>query len=190
LQVLKQNIKFNSTYYLTLTVVNWIDVFTRKNHRDAIIESLKYCQAEKGLNIYAYVIMSNHIHLIVNCNLPFELSDVIRDFKKFISKKIVQQIQTEPESRREWMLELFSKEASDRHKNFKFWQSGNNAIELYNEKFTWDKVNYINDNPVRSGLVKNQEDWVYSSASNYHGKKSILSVEIISAPLNYGIKKW
>jgi REP element-mobilizing transposase RayT len=104
LQGLKQNIKFNSTYYLTLTVVNWIDVFTRKNHRDAIIESLKYCQAEKGLNIYAYVIMSNHIHLIVNCNLPFELSDVIRDFKKFISKKIVQQIQTEPESRREWML--------------------------------------------------------------------------------------
>jgi len=177
-------------YFITITTVGWIDVFTRLNQKGVIVNALNYCQKNKGLEIYAYCIMSSHIHIFCKATNGFILSDVLRDFKKFISKKIVQQIQTEPESRREWMLELFSKEASDRHKNFKFWQSGNNAIELYNEKFTWDKVNYINDNPVRSGLVKNQEDWVYSSASNYHGKKSILSVEIISAPLNYGIKKW
>ncbi|MEO8760791.1 MAG: transposase [Bacteroidia bacterium] len=103
----RQNIKSDKSYFLTLTVVNWVDVFTRKNHRDAIIQSLKYCQQEKGLLIFAYCIMSNHIHMIVNTNDPFLLQDTMRDFKKFTSKKIVEQIQNEPESRREWMLHLF-----------------------------------------------------------------------------------
>lgn len=70
-------------------------------------------------------------------NEPFELKDVLRDFKKFTSKKILQQIQNEPESRREWMLKLFEEEAdsSKKHKYYKFWQVGNHAIELYSEKF-------------------------------------------------------
>ena len=100
----KLNLKSDKAYYITMTVVGWVDVFTRKNHRDAIIDSLKYCQKEKGLVIYAYVIMSNHIHMIVDTNNHFTLKDIIRDFKKFTSKKILQQIQNEPESRREWML--------------------------------------------------------------------------------------
>lgn len=120
----KQNIKTDRAYYLTLTVVDWIDVFTRKNHRDSMIESLKYCQKEKGLVLFAYYIMSNHIHMIVNTREPFLLKDMIRDLKKFTSKKIVEQIQNEPESRREWMLKLFEEEAapSKRHKYYKFWQ--------------------------------------------------------------------
>ena len=100
----KQNLKLDKAYFITMTVVGWVDVFTRKNHRDAIIESLKYCQKEKGLIIFAYAVMSNHIHMIVDTNEPYLIKDVIRDFKKFTSKKILQQIQNEPESRREWML--------------------------------------------------------------------------------------
>ena len=139
----KQNIKTDKAYFLTLTVVNWIDVFTRKNHRDAVIDSLKYCQKEKGLVLFAYCIMSNHIHMMANTNEPFLLKDTIRDFKKFTSKKIIEHIQNEPESRREWMLKLFEEEAkpSKRHSYFKFWQEGNHAIELYSEKFVWDKIN-------------------------------------------------
>lgn len=59
-QGVKQNLKSDKAYFITMTVVGWIDIFTRKNHRDAIIESFKYCQKEKGLIIFAYVIMSNH----------------------------------------------------------------------------------------------------------------------------------
>ena len=178
----KQNIKTDKAYFLTLTVVNWIDVFTRKNHRDAIISCLKYCQKEKGLIIFAYCIMSNHMHIIANAEEPFLLKDTIRDFKKFTSKKIVSQIQNEPESRREWMLKLFEEEAepSKRHKYYKFWQEGNHAIELFNEKFVWDKINYIHNNPVEAGLVKQAHEWVYSSASNYLDLESILEVERIS----------
>ena len=177
----KQNIKTDKAYFLTMTVVNWVDVFTRKNHCDAIIESFKYCQNEKGLLIFAYCIMSNHIHLMANCSEPFSLKDAIRDFKKFTSKTIVSQIKNEPESRREWMLKHFEEEArpSKRHTYNKFWQEGNHAIEVFSEKFIWDKINYIHNNPVRAGFVKNAWEWVYSSASNYHEMESIIEVVII-----------
>lgn len=174
-QGVKHTIKKNSSYFLTLTVVGWIDVFTRKNHRDAIIDSLRYCVENKGLNVYSYCLMSNHLHMVVNANEPFELKDVIRDFKKFSSKKILMQIQNEPESRREWMLHQFSMAADDskKHKSYKFWKVGSHAIELINERFTWEKINYIHKNPVKDGFVLRPEDWIYSSASNYQEKESI-----------------
>ncbi len=181
----KHTIKTDNAYFLTLTVVNWIDVFTRQNHRDAIIESLKYCQKEKGLIVFAYCIMTNHIHIIVNANAPNLLKDTIRDFKKFTSKKIIEQIQIEPESRREWLLKLFEAEAepSKKHKNYKFWQEGNHAIELFSEKFVWDKINYTHNNPVEAGFVKKAEEWLYSSATNYQDLESIMDVETIDKPM-------
>lgn len=174
----KLNLKSDKAYFITMTVVGWIDIFTRKNHRDGIIDSLKYCQNEKGLIIYAYVIMSNHIHMVVDSNGLFTLKEIIRDFKKFTSKKILEQIQSETESRRTWLLKLFNEAAkeSPKHKNFKFWQPGNYALEVYTEKFVWIRINYIHNNPVKAGLVKNQWDWVYSSASNYQDMESILEV--------------
>jgi REP element-mobilizing transposase RayT len=57
----------HSRYFLTLTVIHWIDLFTRKEYRDVLVDSLKYCQATKGLEIYAWVIMSDHIHLVAAC---------------------------------------------------------------------------------------------------------------------------
>ena len=51
-------------YYLTFQVVDWIDIFTRQVYRDIIIESFKYAIENKGLHLFAYVIMSNHVHLI------------------------------------------------------------------------------------------------------------------------------
>lgn len=180
-QGVKQNIKENKTYYITMTVINWIDIFTRKNHCDVIIESLKWCQKEKGLNIFAYCIMSSHIHMLINTNEPFDLKDVIRDFKKFTAKKIISQIQNEPESRREWMLQQFENEAakSTKHKTYKFWQVGNHAIEIYSPTFTWEKINYIHNNPVKAGYVSESFHWRYSSASNYQDMESVLEVEKI-----------
>ena len=98
--------------------------------------------------------------------------------QKFTSKKILFQIQNEPESRREWMLKIFEDEAeqSKKHKTYKFWQVGNHAIEVFTEKFIWDKINYIHENLVRAGLVKEQWDWIYSSASNYQDEESVLEV--------------
>ena len=92
--------------FITPTVVDWIDVFTRQTYRDIVIECLDYCIKNKGMILYGYVIMSNHIHLIVQSENG-KLSDLIRDFKKFIAKSILDKIKNSPESRKEWMLERF-----------------------------------------------------------------------------------
>lgn len=183
-QGVKHNIKKNSSYYLTLTVVGWIDVFTRKSHKDALIESLRFCIKNKGLNVYAFCLMSNHLHMIVNCNEPFQLSDVIRDFKRHIVKKIIHQIINEPESRRGWMLRQFEEEGDKnaRNKTYKFWKTGNHAIELFSEEFVWQKINYIHNNPVKANFVKNPQDWIYSSASNYYCGEGILDEVHCLAP--------
>jgi REP element-mobilizing transposase RayT len=97
----------NHTYFLTLTTVGWVDVFTRKEYRDILIDSLRYCQEQKGLQLYAYVIMSNHIHLMASAKEPHKLTDILRDFKKFTANKIKNEIRNSgKESRREWLDRL------------------------------------------------------------------------------------
>lgn len=155
-------------HYLTLQIVHWVDIFSRKIYRDIIIDSLRYCQQNKGLEIYAYVIMSNHIHLLVRSKKS-NLSDVIRDFKRHTSKKIIETIDLEQESRREWMLMIFRYAARKykRNNEYQVWTHENHAEEIYSNKFIEQKTLYIHQNPVRSGIVEKPEDYLYSSARNY-----------------------
>ncbi|MDQ7959436.1 REP-associated tyrosine transposase [Flavobacterium lindanitolerans] len=171
-------------HFITATVVDWIDVFTRKNYRDCIIDCLDFCIKNKGMTVYGYVIMSNHIHLII-LSKDGKLSDLIRDFKKFTAKTILEKIQAEPESRRDWMLERFktATESHSRNKNYQFWQYGNHAEEIYSEKFMWSKLDYIHMNPVRAGLVVKASDYIYSSASNYANGEGILTIEKADKPV-------
>lgn len=185
---IKHTIKENSTYFLTTTIVDWIDVFSRKALRDIVIDSLVYCQNHKGLNIFAYCIMTNHMHMIANCEEPFHLRDTIRDFKRHTSSEIYQWIMNNAESRKSWMKSLFERrgKAESKVQNVKVWQTGNHAIELRNERFTWTKVMYIHNNPVKAGWVRKPEDWMYSSATNYLGMESVLkNVICIPLPLSF-----
>lgn len=166
-----------AAYYLTFQVVFWIDIFTRKIYRDIIIDSLKYCQQEKGLEIYAYVIMSNHVHILARSSTK-ELSSTIRDFKKYTSKKIIDAIISGKESRREWMLRLFAYAAKRQNKkgDYQFWTHENHAVEVFSNTFIEEKVTYIHNNPVRSGIVNRPEEYIYSSAKYYSGEESILDI--------------
>ena len=76
-------------HFITFAVVNWIDAFTRIEYKNIVIDSLKYCRKEKGLNIHCWVIMTNHVHFIFSANEGFELSNILRDFKKHTSDKII-----------------------------------------------------------------------------------------------------
>lgn len=87
--------KSNDTFFVTLTVVYWIDVFTRPVYKDIIVDNLTYCKKNKGLEIYSYVIMPNYLHLIVrSINKP--LSDILRDFKTYTSKELYKTIKDNP----------------------------------------------------------------------------------------------
>lgn len=164
-----------AAYYLTFQVVFWIDIFTRKVYRDILIDSLKYCQKEKGLELNAFVIMSNHVHILARSSTG-ELSSTIRDFKKYTSKKIIDTIINETESRRDWMLRLFKYAANRQNKkgDYQFWTHENHAIEVFSNTFIEEKVTYIHNNPVRSGIVSSPEEYIYSSAKYYSGEESIL----------------
>jgi len=173
-------IESGSIYFLTITVVDWVDIFTRDDYRQIIIDSLKYCQKEKGLEIYSWCLMTNHLHLIAagKENGQFTLSDILRDFKKYTSKAIIEKIKEIPESRRKWLLDRF--EFAGRYNKkiefYKFWQDGNEPKEIYSAEFLQQKLAYIHQNPVRAGWVNEPQHYKYSSAIDYTGEKGLIDV--------------
>src|SRR5688572_7763905 len=176
---LKNRIYEGYLYYLTLTVVDWVDVFTRPAYRHIIVDALKYCQQHKGLELYAWCLMSNHLHLIAAAKVNYHLSNILRDFKKHTSRTIVEAIlKHENESRRHWLLLRFAFAGAVDPKvtNFKFWQDGNEAKEITSNNFLQQKLEYIHQNPVRAEIVAEPEHYLYSSAANYAGEKGLLEV--------------
>jgi REP element-mobilizing transposase RayT len=138
-------------------------------------------QKHKGLHIYGYVIMSNHIHIIVHTE-GYELSDVLRDFKKFTASSILKSIQKDSESRREWLMYLFKYYAKyeSPSREHQFWQSDNHPIALWSQEVIWQKLDYIHLNPVRAGIVRQSTDYIYSSAMDYYlNKKGLLDIVLV-----------
>jgi len=167
-------------YFLTLTIVHWIDIFTRVEYRDVIVDSLKYCIENKNLELNAWVIMSNHIHVVGGVTSGAGMSAFLRDFKKFTSKRIIDIIHEIPESRRDWLLDKFSFEArrTRRAENYKVWKDGNHAISLQHID-AMNKINYVHMNPVRAHLVSAPQHYLYSSAIDYSGGNGLLKVKVV-----------
>ena len=170
-------------HYVTFQIVNWVDLFTRKVYRDIVIDSLKFCQGNKGLEIYAFVIMSNHIHILLRSSTG-KLSDTIREFKSYTAKQILLAIEMELESRRDWMLNLFEFAAKQHKRNEKYqiWTHENHAELIYSDNFIFQKLNYIHENPVRAGIVEKAEDYLYSSARDFAGKGCLLEIVPVFMP--------
>jgi REP element-mobilizing transposase RayT len=156
-------------YYVTITVVGWIDVFTRKEYVYELIENIKYCQKNKGLELYAYVIMSNHIHLIAK-STEVPLNSLLGNFKSFTSKQLIKLIEENSgESRKEWMLRMFKfyGKGNSQNEEYQFWQNGNHPIELWSAAVIQQKINYLHNNPVKQGIVAHPQDYLYSSANEF-----------------------
>jgi len=167
-------------HFITITVTGWVDVFTRSNYTTVLDNSLDYCIKEKGLIVLAFVYMTNHIHLIVKSETN-ELQNIIRDFKSFTSKQIIQEIQLTNESRKVWMLNKFSYEAerTKRTKKYKFWQDGFHPIMLDKTTLLEQKLDYIHQNPVVACFIGEAEHWKNSSALAYSlGEKNCCNFDI------------
>lgn len=171
-----------SPHFISFATVQWVDALTRPVYKDIILESLKYCQKEKGLIVYAWVIMTNHVHLIISAKEEEKLSNIIRDFKRHTSKTILKAIEeNNRESRRSWMLWIFKKagEQNSNNKNYQFWQQDNHPIELSTIKMVEQRLVYLHENPVVEGIVREAEEYLYSSAKDYSGGKGLLEIEFI-----------
>jgi REP element-mobilizing transposase RayT len=157
----------NGVYFVSFATVNWIDVFTRRVYKDIVVESLNYCIQEKGLVVYAWVIMSNHVHM--------------RDLKRHTSKTILKEIEENPqESRKEWMLWMFRRagEKNCNNSKYQFWQQHNQPEELGREAYAIDRaIAYIHENPIRAGFTDRAEEYPYSSAVDFAGGKGLVHID-------------
>jgi len=180
---MSRNYKFHDplgTYFITFATVEWVDAFTRKDYRDIVVESLRYCQKRKGLLLYAWVIMSNHVHLIASAAEGHALPDILRDLKKFTASRILEAIDgNRMESRREWMLKIFREAgaANPNNTHYQFWRQDNRPIQLFSAAVFEQKLNYLHNNPVEAGLVELAEEYIYSSAPAIAGRLGLLALE-------------
>lgn len=169
-------------YFVTFTVVRWIDVFTRPAYRNIFIDNLNYCIEKKGLKVHAWVLMTNHAHLLIDSH-DKPLEHIIRDFKRHTSKKITQAIEDNIQESRDWMMYFFRKagDINSMNKEVQFWKNGYHPIHCWNHELIVQKINYIHQNPVRAELVNDIHEWKYSSASDYvlgHGLVNIEKLDI------------
>ena len=177
-------------HFITCTVVQWVDIFTRSVYADLVIESLNFCIRDKGLCVHAWVLMPNHpdksgqvIHAILSARQGYILSDILRDFKKFIAGKILKELEKSAiESRKSWMLWLFKSAGTQnsRNENYQFRQQDNHPTELNNPTIKLQRMNYLHQNPVRAGLVWEPWEYRYSSACDYmDDKKGLVEIDFI-----------
>ena len=162
-------------YFLTCTIIEWLPVFTRKPYFEIIIDSLKYCREQKGLKVFAYVVLDNHLHLVANGE---RLAETIKEFKSYTAQAIIKLATSEG---KDWLLNQF-KYFKARHKKesqHQVWQEGFHPQLVISEEMLKQKVEYIHDNPVKAGLVERAEDWLYSSAKNYLGQGGVLEVDVL-----------
>lgn len=170
-------------YFVTFTVIHWLDVFIRREYKDILLESFRYCQKNKGLEVCAYCIMTSHVHLIIGRQGDVKLEGIIRDIKKYTANSVIEAIRSNPqESRRELLIWLFEKsgKANSNNTNYQFWQQHSHPIELTTNELIDQRLDYIHNNPVEAGIVLSPEHYLYSSAVNYAGlPEKLLEVVLI-----------
>lgn len=167
----KYKVYEGGVFFVTLTTVGWIDVFTRADYSEEILKNLNYCIENKGLQIYAFCLMPSHLHMVASAKSG-SLTAILRDFKSYTAKSVINLIKLNPqESRKDWLLymfEYFGKK--NRHNsNFQFWKQNNHPVDLLSPKFIEEKVNYIHENPVKARIVNEAQNYIYSSANPFCG---------------------
>ena len=168
-------------YFISYAVVNWIDVFIRNEYKEILLESWRFCQKEKGLEIYGWVIMTSHAHMIIGTT-GRPMDKIVGEMKSFTSTKLHKAIEVHPfESKREWMLSMMAEagKMNSNNNEWQFWQQHNKPLEILNTEMFYQKLGYIHHNPVASGFVENEEDWLYSSARDLYGRKGMIELSYI-----------
>ncbi len=158
-------------HFITLTVLHWIPVFTRPETVNILFESLKFLSKD-GLKVYAYVILENHCHFVLQSN---NLDHDIARFKSYTAKQMIQYL---AKNNVKQILEqlAFYKKAHKQDRAYQFWQEGVHPELIQNDDMMRQKVDYIHLNPVKRGYIEKAEHWRYSSARDYLGQQGLLEI--------------
>ncbi|NMM49490.1 REP-associated tyrosine transposase [Marinigracilibium pacificum] len=179
----KYKIRDNSKlYFVTFTVVKWVEIFNEDEFKNIIIESIKFCQKNKNLEVYGWCIMSNHMHMIIGSN-GGNLIKIIGEMKSYTSRsirKLLESTINDCFDRSTTQVFYNAGLKNGNNKDWQLWQQHNMPKEIYNVKMFNQKLNYIHQNPVKAGYVKNEEEYLYSSAADWHGKKGMIELSYIN----------
>ena len=157
--------------FMTITVLHWIAVFTRPETVAILLTSLRQLM-DKGLNVYAYVILENHMYLIAQSS---ELDRDMTRFKSFTARQLIKWL-TERNAKTVLDQLAFYKRAHKGDRTYQVWQEGVHPELIQGEEMMRQKVDYIHQNPVKRGYVDKAEHWRYSSARDYLGRDGLLKV--------------
>ncbi len=173
--------KQDANYFMTFTIVQWLNILEEYKHKMIICDSLNYCVKEKNLEIYAYVIMSTHMHLFAKSRQN-DLSGFVRDFKKFTANELINSYLERNDEKSKDILNRFAFAANkhSRNKKHQVWMQNSYPEEIYSPKFTLQKVRYIHKNPVVAGIVDRPQDYFFSSAVDYFGGKGPVEVTMLN----------
>ena len=158
----------NYPYFVTWTIVDWLPIFAEPSYRQIILDSLSYLRTNKKTELNAFVVMSTHSHAILWPDDGINLSDVMRDFKRFTSRKISQHAKQQGD--KEILANFERARLRNRAQNistYQVWQEGSHPEAIFTEKFAQQKLDYIHLNPIRAGLVNAADQWPFSSARAY-----------------------
>ena len=154
-------------YFVTTTAVQHARIFQRDVVKRILVDGLYYLSAVDRTELYAFIIMPNHVHLIIRCQEENPLKDVMRDFKANMTRLIVRQYQAEQNQQ---VLD-FLRDAVERpeKQRFKVWEDGYVAKDVFSPDFLMQKMEYIHNNPLQPHwrLAEHAEDYIWSSARFY-----------------------
>ncbi|NOZ37289.1 MAG: transposase [Gammaproteobacteria bacterium] len=158
-------------HFVTCTVLHWIPVFTRPATVDIVLGSLNYL-IDKGLKVYAYVILENHIHLLVQSE---RLDRDLARFKSYTARQLIEYMDKNNISQILDQLAFYKKAHKD-DRAYQFWQEGLHSEWIQSDAMMKQKIDYIHQNPVKRGYVDIAEHWRYSSARDYAGVPGLIDV--------------
>ena len=160
-------------HFVTCTILHWLPIFTRKESVQIIIDSLKFLQEKDNLKLYAYVILENHLHMVVQSD---DLAKTMESFKKYTANQILKLLK---EENVKTLLEQlkFYKKAHKTDKEYQIWEEGYQPKLMQTDTMMVSKIKYIHENPVRRGYVDDAIHWRYSSARDYEGYSGLIEIE-------------
>ncbi len=159
-------------YFLSCTVVNWLPIFSSRPIAQIVLDSFKFLQEQDRLNVYAYIILENHLHCIASSE---NLSKEIGDFKSFTARTIIDFFEERNAGHILKQLEFY-KLKGKKDRDHQVWQEGSHPQLIQSHEMLNQKIEYIHNNPVKRGYVDDPLHWRYSSARNYAGQEGLLDV--------------
>jgi REP element-mobilizing transposase RayT len=164
-------------YSLTLNTIDRVDIFIRPFFKQIIVESLNYFIEKKGLIVYGWCLMTNHLHLIVEAKDGWDLQSLLRDFKTFTAKIILEDLNAESDLQRAWIMKKIREAAL--FDKLDVWENADHPVQISagENGDIHEYLKQIHNNPVRNKIVELPQDYLHSSARNYAGLKGLVNIQ-------------